>query len=67
MADVVQHARERNIDNRTVSALILAIDAVHAAINDERRNLGDAGAERGRSVDHARTARLLSLHAPAAE
>jgi TRAP-type uncharacterized transport system substrate-binding protein/NTP pyrophosphatase (non-canonical NTP hydrolase) len=67
VADVVQHARERNIDNRTVSALILAIDAVHAAINDERRNLGDAGPEAGRAVDHARTARLLSLHAPAAE
>ncbi|MCJ2036975.1 TAXI family TRAP transporter solute-binding subunit [Methylobacterium sp. J-068] len=67
VSDVVQHARERNIDNRTVSALILAIDAVHAAINDERRNLGDTGAEGGRAVDHARTARLLSLHTPAAE
>ncbi|KQP82784.1 MULTISPECIES: TAXI family TRAP transporter solute-binding subunit [unclassified Methylobacterium] len=67
VADVVQHARERNIDNRTVSALILAIDAVHAAINDERRTLGDAGPETGRAVDHARTARLLSLHTPAAE
>ena len=67
VADVVQHARERNIDNRTVSALILAIDAVHAAINDERRNLGEIGPEGGRAVDHARTARLLSLHAPAAE
>ena len=67
VADVVQHARERNIDNRTVSALILAIDAVHAAINDERRNLGATDAEGGRAVDHARTARLLSLHAPAAE
>jgi hypothetical protein len=50
-----------------VSALILAIDAVHAAINDERRNLGAGGIESGRAVDHARTARLLSLHAPAAE
>lgn len=67
VADVIQHARERNIDNRTVSALILAIDAVHAAINDERRNLGAPSAEGGRAVDHARTARLLSLHAPAAE
>ncbi|KQP30892.1 C4-dicarboxylate ABC transporter substrate-binding protein [Methylobacterium sp. Leaf104] len=67
VADVVQHARERNIDNRTVSALILAIDAVHAAINDERRNLGAGATESGRAVDHARTARLLSLHTPAAE
>jgi len=67
VADVVQHARERNIDNRTVSALILAIDAVHAAINDERRNLGSGDVESRRAVDHARTARLLSLHAPAAE
>jgi TRAP-type uncharacterized transport system substrate-binding protein len=68
VADVVQHARERNIDNRTVSALILAIDAVHAAINDARRSLlGKAEAGDSRKAARSRTARLLSLHNPAAE
>ncbi|TXM90903.1 C4-dicarboxylate ABC transporter substrate-binding protein, partial [Methylobacterium sp. WL103] len=37
VADVVRYARERSIDARTVSALILAVDGVHAAINDGRR------------------------------
>jgi hypothetical protein len=63
VADVVRQARERNMDNRTVSALILAIDAVHAAINDARRTLG--GAEPGEA--RTRTARVLGLHRPAAE
>ncbi len=69
VTDVVQHARERNIDNRTVSALILAIDAVHAAINDARRTvLGDQERAESRAEARTRTARLLSLHhAPAAE
>ena len=39
VADVVRYARERSIDSRTVSALILAVDGVHAAINDGRRGL----------------------------
>ncbi|MEA1831309.1 TAXI family TRAP transporter solute-binding subunit [Methylobacterium durans] len=66
VADVVRYARERTIDNRTVSALILAVDAVHAAIGDARRQLGAAEAET-RSGARARTARLLSLNLPAAE
>ncbi len=66
VADVVRHARERTIDTRTVSALILAVDAVHAAIADARRLLGAAGDET-RSGARARTARLLALSMPAAE
>ena len=66
VADVVRYARERTIDNRTVSALILAVDAVHAAISDARRQLGAAEAET-RAGARARTARLLSLSMPAAE
>ncbi|GJD94958.1 TAXI family TRAP transporter solute-binding subunit [Methylobacterium iners] len=65
VADVVRQARERNMDNRTVSALILAIDAVHAAVNDARRTLSGAEAEPGEA--RARTARVLGLHRPAAE
>jgi len=67
VADVVQHARARNIDTRTISALILAIDAVHAAVNDARRTLEgiEPGAER--TAARTRTARLLALHTPAAE
>jgi hypothetical protein len=68
VADVVRHARERSIDTRVLSALILAIDAVHAALDDARRALGvtppvteSAGAAR------VRTARLLSINLPAAE
>ncbi|GLS44332.1 TAXI family TRAP transporter solute-binding subunit [Methylobacterium brachythecii] len=68
VADVVRHARERSIDTRVLSALILAIDAVHAALDDARRALGvtppmaeSTGAAR------VRTARLLSLNLPAAE
>ena len=64
VADVVSYARERSIDTRTVSALILAVDGVHAAVADARRQVGgdepEAGARR-------RTARLLALNLPAAE
>ena len=67
VADVVRHARERTIDNRTVSALILAVDAVHAAIGDARRQIGAAAEDETRAGARARTARLLALHVPAAE
>lgn len=66
VADVVRYARERTIDTRTVSALILAVDAVHAAIADARRQLG-ADEEETRAGARARTARLLALSVPAAE
>ncbi|WP_336486445.1 TAXI family TRAP transporter solute-binding subunit [Methylobacterium nigriterrae] len=66
VADVVRYARERTIDNRTVSALILAIDGVHAAVGDARRQLGAAEHET-RAGARARTARLLALRVPAAE
>ena len=64
IADVVRHARERTIDSRMISALILAIDAVNGALDDGRRGL-DPGAEAGGG--RTRTARLLSLSLPAAE
>ena len=65
VADVVRYARERSIDTRTVSALILAVDGVHAAINDGRRALSAAGEPRhgGRT----RAARSLALNLSAAE
>ncbi|WP_147047821.1 TAXI family TRAP transporter solute-binding subunit [Methylobacterium gnaphalii] len=68
VADVVRQTRERALDTRVLSALILAIDAVHAALEDARRSIGvtpplfeTTGAAR------TRTARLLSLSFPAAE
>lgn len=64
VADVVSHARARSIDTRTVSALILAVDGVHAAIGDARRQIGEDGPEAG---TRRRTARLLALNLPAAE
>ncbi|KQP10151.1 MAG: TAXI family TRAP transporter solute-binding subunit [Methylobacterium sp.] len=67
VADVVQHARARNIDTRTISALILAIDAVHAAVNDARRTLDGREPEATRNAARTRTARLLALNTPAAE
>ena len=42
VADVVCYARERSIDTRTVSALILAVDGVHAAIADARRRTDES-------------------------
>ncbi len=65
VADVVRYARERSIDARTVSALILAVDGVHAAINDGRRGLS-AGAEH-RPGGRTRAARSLALNLSAAE
>ncbi|SFK46649.1 TRAP-type uncharacterized transport system, substrate-binding protein [Methylorubrum salsuginis] len=65
IADVVRHARERTIDGRMISALILAIDAVNGALDDGRRTL-DPGADTG-GGGRSRTARLLSLTLPAAE
>ncbi|MGU3540804.1 TAXI family TRAP transporter solute-binding subunit [Methylobacterium sp. A54F] len=67
VADVVSHARERTIDTRTVSALILAVDAVHAAICDGRRQLGAEPETETRAGARVRTARLLALTPPAAE
>lgn len=70
VADVVRQARERVIDTRVVSALILAIDAVHAALDDARRALpGASGIEPDETAAsaRARTARLLALNFPAAE
>lgn len=68
VADVVRQARERAIDNRTVSALILAIDAVHAAVADARRTLGAAEAQGGAHDEkRLRKTRLISLQVPAAE
>lgn len=64
VADVVRQARERSIDNRTVSALILAIDAVHAAIANARRILGG---EDGNEAGRIRKTPLLTLHRTAAE
>ena len=48
VADVVHQARERYIDNRTVSALILAIDAVHAAVST--MTAGPSGPRRPRAA-----------------
>lgn len=64
VADVVCYARERSIDARTVSALILAVDGVHAAIADARRQASEA---EPRAANRTRTARLLALDLPAAE
>lgn len=64
VADVVSYARERSIDTRTVSALILAVDAVHAAITDARRQVGEDEPEAG---TRRRSGRLLALNMPAAE
>jgi TRAP-type uncharacterized transport system substrate-binding protein len=64
VADVVCYARERSIDARTVSALILAVDGVHAAIADARRQMSAA---EPRAASRNRTARLLALDLPAAE
>ncbi|QGY05758.1 C4-dicarboxylate ABC transporter substrate-binding protein [Methylobacterium mesophilicum SR1.6/6] len=64
VADVVCYARERSIDARTVSALILAVDGVHAAIADARRQMSEA---EPRAAGRNRTARLLALDLPAAE
>ena len=65
VGDVVRQARERTIDARTLSALVLAIDAAHAALDDGRRMLGGDGAEGGGT--RSRNARLLTMNAPAAE
>ncbi|GJE54680.1 MULTISPECIES: TAXI family TRAP transporter solute-binding subunit [Methylobacterium] len=68
VADVVRQARERSIDTRVLSALILAIDAVHAALDDARRSLGVvAPLAESPGTARVRTARLLSLNFPAAE
>jgi TRAP-type uncharacterized transport system substrate-binding protein len=64
VADVVCYARERSIDARTVSALILAVDGVHAAIADARRRANDLAPG---ATGRRRTARLLALNLPAAE
>ncbi|WP_232629740.1 TAXI family TRAP transporter solute-binding subunit [Methylobacterium sp. Leaf118] len=64
IADVVRHARERTIDSRMISALILAIDAVNGALDDGRRGMDPSGETAG---GRSRTARLLSLSLPAAE
>jgi hypothetical protein len=47
-----------------VSALILAVDGVHAAIADARRQTGEAEPP---AATRKRTARLLALDLPAAE
>ncbi|MFG5118907.1 TAXI family TRAP transporter solute-binding subunit [Methylorubrum sp. POS3] len=65
ISDVVRQARERAIDSRMISALILAIDAVNGALDDGRRMLDPASAAVGGA--RSRTARLLSLSMPAAE
>ena len=64
VSDVVCYARERSIDSRTVSALILAVDGVHAAIADARRRA--EGSLPGTAA-RPRTGRLLALNLPAAE
>lgn len=65
VADVVRQARERSIDNRTTSALILAIDAVQAAIGDARRTVSGTAAEES-AGSQPRSAHRLALHKPAA-
>ncbi len=70
VADVVRYARERAIDTRTVSALILAVDGVHAAITDGRRGLAaghDPASQLTETRSGARARRLLALNMPAAE
>lgn len=64
IADVVAHTRERSIDLRTVSALILAVDGVHEAVGDARRRIGLPQGEQG---ERRRSAQLMALHLPAAE
>ena len=68
VADVVRQARERTIDTRMLSALILAIDAAHAALDDARRCLAAPVPDRESAASaRARTAKLLALIVPAAE
>ena len=67
VADVVTYARERSIDTRTVSALILAVDGVHAAITDARRQVAASATDDARAGARSRTARVLALTVPAAE
>ena len=64
VVDVVAYARERAIDTRTVSALILAVDGVHAAVADARRQLGGDEAD---GEARRRRSRLLALSVPAAQ
>ncbi|MGY2048157.1 TAXI family TRAP transporter solute-binding subunit [Methylobacterium sp. JK268] len=59
VVDVVGHARAHDTDIRTMSALILAVDAARAAIADCRRGRDDA-------PSRERSAQLLTLHAPGA-
>ncbi|MFE1600433.1 TAXI family TRAP transporter solute-binding subunit [Methylobacterium sp. ID0610] len=54
--DVVHHARSHATDIRTMSALILAVDAARAAVSDCRRGRDASAGER--------SARVLTLHAP---
>lgn len=63
IADVVSHTRQRAIDLRTVSALILAVDGVHEAVGDARRRIGVPPPE----GERRRSAQLMALHLPAAE
>lgn len=62
---MVRYARERSIDTRTVSALILAVDGVHAAIGDGRRQIAGTEGADARGGGRTRTARLLALSVPA--
>lgn len=64
IADVVAQTRERSIDMRTVSALILAVDGVHEAVGDARRRIG---LPPGDVPERRRSAQLMALHLPAAE
>ena len=64
IADVVTHTRERSIDMRTVSALILAVDGVHEAVGDARRRIGAPSPDSG---ERRRSAQLMALRLPAAE
>jgi TRAP-type uncharacterized transport system substrate-binding protein len=64
IADVVAHTRERSIDMRTVSALILAVDGVHEAVGDARRRIGSPTPEAG---ERRRSSQLMALRLPAAE
>lgn len=64
VADVVRQARERIMDTRATSALMLAIDAVHAAIADARRATSAVDANGGKS--RTRQGRLIALHRPPA-
>jgi len=65
VADVVRYARERSLDNRTLSALILSIDAAQGAILDGRRRIGDAPVHAAPA--RPRMARLMAMKLPAAE